>query len=414
VHSIRSLKKQYEPKKVAAAVIDEVGDRTKKVVKSYLPTFSRWGKKITGVLKKKVFSTAAARLYEFGKNQQLKETKNNQWADPLKVAAGYQEAYYRKDSDGVPVKERIPVMHRQVVQAGLNKANVIRKTATRGGALAKDGVAVLRGAPREVDANGRKKKREWEKSWFQKAATNAAIAGGILVGARHIKRNPGGKVDSAFRKGSTYVKEKVNKVMPDTFDMSAQFSTPASRVIEFGQARLQRVAAALAKDGDLAKLNKNAIKLKHSIYDGANRSVKKKMGFVPRWDPRATAAAPSRRLNKEFSTAASRVFNFDDVAYDAGWDVRDPRGRSARVFAPGAGKRDRRDKRWHEKAENERKLWKGAVAAAAVAGLVGGRSLRKGGAAGKAAIKVPGKVPPTGFYSRTAVAVPPTLKVDRN
>ena len=78
-----------------------------------------------------------------------------------------------------------------------------------------------------------------------------------------------------------------------------------------------------------------------------------------------------------FATPASGLFHFDEVAEDAGWDVRDPRGRSARVFAPGAGKRERRQKEWWEKTDNERKLWQGAVIAAGVAGLAGGHALTK-------------------------------------
>jgi hypothetical protein len=62
------------------------------------------------------------------------------------------------------------------------------------------------------------------------------------------------------------------------------------------------------------------------------------------------------------------VRGFDVVAEEAGWDVRDPRGRSARVFAPGARSRERREKKWHEKADNERKLWAAGVAASALAG----------------------------------------------
>jgi hypothetical protein len=68
----------------------------------------------------------------------------------------------------------------------------------------------------------------------------------------------------------------------------------------------------------------------------------------------------------------SRLRELDVVAGEAGWDVRDPRGRSARVFAPGSRKRERREKYWHEKKENQQKLWiAGALAAAAAGGLGG-------------------------------------------
>lgn len=66
-----------------------------------------------------------------------------------------------------------------------------------------------------------------------------------------------------------------------------------------------------------------------------------------------------------------RVTEFDDIANWAGWDVRDPRGRSARVFAPGSRKRQRREKEWHERIDNQRRLL-GALAAIGTVGGIGG------------------------------------------
>jgi hypothetical protein len=82
---------------------------------------------------------------------------------------------------------------------------------------------------------------------------------------------------------------------------------------------------------------------------------------------------------KRFSSRLARLLELDAYANYAGWDVRDARGKSARVFAPGSRQRERRPKEWHEKAENERALWKAKVAAAAVGGagaaLIGSRIL---------------------------------------
>jgi hypothetical protein len=67
---------------------------------------------------------------------------------------------------------------------------------------------------------------------------------------------------------------------------------------------------------------------------------------------------------------AGRLIAFDYSAPD--WDVRDQRGRSARVFAPGSQARDRREKYWHERTSNIRKLaLAGALAAAAGGGAAG-------------------------------------------
>lgn len=63
-----------------------------------------------------------------------------------------------------------------------------------------------------------------------------------------------------------------------------------------------------------------------------------------------------------------------DLAYgdalDKGWDVRDARGRSARVYAPGSRRRDRREKTWGEKTENIRAVRNVAIVGT-VAGLTG-------------------------------------------
>jgi hypothetical protein len=72
-----------------------------------------------------------------------------------------------------------------------------------------------------------------------------------------------------------------------------------------------------------------------------------------------------------------------DVGYDPyygapGWDVRDARGKSARVFAPGSRKRIRREKTWTEKKENRDKLAVAGAVLAAGAGLAGGYALGKG------------------------------------
>lgn len=73
-----------------------------------------------------------------------------------------------------------------------------------------------------------------------------------------------------------------------------------------------------------------------------------------------------------FAAKFRRLREFDAIAAEAGWDARDPRGRSVRVFAPGSRRRERREKSWHEKTENERTLWKAGIAAGILAGGLGG------------------------------------------
>jgi hypothetical protein len=75
---------------------------------------------------------------------------------------------------------------------------------------------------------------------------------------------------------------------------------------------------------------------------------------------------------KILSAKLQRLREFDLFARESGWDVRDPRGKSARVYAPGSRTRVRREKYWHEKTENQRKIMIAAgVGAAAIGGLGG-------------------------------------------
>lgn len=73
-----------------------------------------------------------------------------------------------------------------------------------------------------------------------------------------------------------------------------------------------------------------------------------------------------------FSIKLNRLKQFDLDAALAGWDVRDPRGKSARVFAPGSRPRFRRPKEWHEKKENREALLKGAILGTGLLGIAGG------------------------------------------
>lgn len=76
------------------------------------------------------------------------------------------------------------------------------------------------------------------------------------------------------------------------------------------------------------------------------------------------------------STKQRAIIALDVTAPD--WDVRDQRGRSARVFAPGARPRDRREKKWHERVGNIRRVaLLGALAAATGGGVLGYRLGRR-------------------------------------
>lgn len=100
------------------------------------------------------------------------------------------------------------------------------------------------------------------------------------------------------------------------------------------------------------------------------------------WEVGGSQGAPSNwpRLAMESRMDATlRMFEgpYQDYYSAPGWDLRDARGKSARVFAPGSQKRVRRPAEWHEKKDNQKKLIAGAGLAAALLAGGGGFMLGK-------------------------------------
>jgi hypothetical protein len=99
---------------------------------------------------------------------------------------------------------------------------------------------------------------------------------------------------------------------------------------------------------------------------------------------RNTVQPALRRVLKKAEDKGFKIFSarllsakfFDEWANIQGWDVRDPRGKSARVFAPGSRRRVRRPAEWHEKKDGQRKILAGLAVAGTVAGLGAGFALR--------------------------------------
>ena len=180
----------------------------------------------------------------------------------------------------------------QYLRGFYNQGKHAHKWGQRIGRLGKDAGAVATGQPRSRDAAGRPMKREWEKSWFQKAV-GSAVAGAALAG--------GAVVTTRTNWGRTNILPKVRK--------------------------------------------------------------------AEKW-----AAGKGYSF---FASPLNRLRFFDDMAAYYGWDVRDPRGKSVRVFSPGSRRRMRRNAEWHETKDGQRKILTSVAAlgvgTAALAGLALGR-----------------------------------------
>jgi hypothetical protein len=580
-----ALAAQLTPKEIARQVGAEVGGKAKRTLRGYFPTFIKAGKKVSKVMKTRVkgfeekpltheelvqrygqsqksgrqkkedrkrkrgwlFETPASRLLNFGNAEQWRRESDQRYGSPLKGAMGLEKGYYRKDADGEPIIEALPFRQAQVIKSTYNKAKKVQKYGTRGSGLLKDAGAVVAGRPREKDRAGREKKREWEKPWFKTAARNAAITGAILVGAKHVAKDPEKwrkrvnkhVIRPINRKVPDYLKEWEEGVKAETLKSGnaemKSFATPAGKLLGkfekplrkgglgkfLGPSEVQRtvakqrkalagrVKAAAAKGNQKAAamvprvkhhaaMKEAGVKASERRQKDAIRGLKKgagiaaggavlggaamklhadqpedrkvrvgarfrnalvgaaagsylgaglhtgKSGFrgarlgalaggligavsnpkrkqviedlpVASFAVKAETLKSGKAEMKRFGTPASRLLHFDVDAAMAGWDIRDPRGKSARVYAPGSRRRHRRPKEWHERKENRDKLAAAAVIAAGVGGLAVGTKLgRKLALRKQAAVPSPAPggisygpkmgprstVRPEGFYGR--------------
>ena len=351
----------------------------------------------------------------FGGREQLKDVDSSGFLDPLDVFVGRKKGYTaeqvkqyhraknyvadvrskRRTGSGEAVAAAEAQMkgirsapsavgHGQVVRSLLKKGDTVRRVTERGGGLAKDAISHLRGDAREKDASGRVKKREWEKPWFQRTRNQVAAATALAGGYTLLKGRP--KLRAKVDRGVRAVQRKVNSVVPDLFPGVKPLRVKGQKTVAKVQAKQQAAAQAKAAKttAHVARAATNIAQAAKQVKTGAGGVAAKGLKNLKKIGGGTGAGAgagykpalPVQKKPKKFGSVEGLIC-FED-AYATGWDVRDARGRSARVFAPGAGQRDRRPKAWHEKVENERKLWGAASVAGTLAGGAAARKLMQG------------------------------------
>ena len=227
-----------------------------------------------------------------------------------------------------------------VIRAAVRKAHVVNKWGTRGVALGGDAIHAA-GGGKKVDARGRPLKREWEKSWFKNTIKTGILAAGVIGGAHVLRKNP--KLNSEIK-----------------------------TVIGGIKGESARPGTALGKS--IVGVRDSMVKKTKNVLSGqTGRRVSGAVGSVFNIDRHLGLAAIGGVI-----LVQAKQLHFDDHAQDAGWDVRDPRGRSARVFAPGSRRRERREKFWHEKSDNQRRILTGAAIAGTVAAGAGAFKITRG------------------------------------
>ena len=261
----------------------------------------------------------------------------------------------------------------------------LRRTYSRATGLVGDVKGVLTGE-KSVDARGRPKKREWEKPWVQNAAAGLVLGGlGIAsVGVRRAAQS-GVMRDIADRISDGRLVGRLAKDYP-------RIGNVVKGVMGI-KPRLENEAAGLAKKGEGL-----AHGLLRYIDEGKVKPVPK-LNEVSKQDQEELIARIAK-LNKDINTSAreqpNSIIRFDEYEKDptaAGrFTLRDPRGRSVRVYAGDKGPHYRTpqrelDKKKYLKLKYAALLGSGLVAGTAF-GAFGGNPLKN-----KIAKAVIGEIP---------------------
>ena len=347
--------------------------------------------------------------FVFGGNEQLVDIDSSSFVRPLDQLTGRKKGYsrtkvkdyhtWRRKLEGgkldpekaAELKAKMKTIRDNPEDAGVGQvlrsayregAKVSRWTG-RGKSLVKDAGAHLRGDAREKDQWGRTKKREWEKGWFNNAK-GAALSGGALVGgALLLRAKPKlrAKSDRLQRQVTRAVNHPVpGKSMNILPKMDKKWKSKELKNFKPWSGGQKRGAMTQPWPKTAQGVPEASGKAKAKAKVAATQDLFAKQAAD--MEAKAAQAASAKKVKtvprprqKKFAVLGGRLIQFSDDPLDVGWDLRDARGRSARVFAPGAGSRDRRPKKWHEKVENERKLWGAAALTGTLAGGVGVRKI---------------------------------------
>jgi len=251
----------------------------------------------------------------FGYSTQIKYVRDKTYAPPI-------EAWVH-DRDVEAGGKKVEITHRQLIGSALRTGQRVQTGVRRGTGFVTDATRAISGQ-QKTDSRGRPLKNEWEKAWFKNAAAGAAL------GAGHLG------VSALRRYGRTQPNTPLGKRVRSIEAVATRGKRRAEKAITGTVARVARHVG-------LAARLKDAILFSQCVG---------------------------------YSVDGGPVILFDAWADAHGWDVRDPRGRSARVFAPGSQQRQRRPKEWHEKVDNIRKIAAAGAVASLLAGGAGGWILR--------------------------------------
>lgn len=238
-----------------------------------------------------------------------------------------------------------------------------------------------------VDARGRKKTPEWQKPWVRNAAT-VAILGATVAGVRSARGFVHGAAARDIARGEAPGGlAKLSEVIKSgTLRRAAENKIPGVRQVSNFLGKAKREVEVAASD----PLGKLATKIERAAHEGprpihvapgvTKQSPTGAITHIPAGSEAAEQAERRRQqqvrkklgkiIRGESTDLSSKISLIAFAERINDWDIRDPRGRSARVYAPGSQRRYRRPKRFYERKDNQRVIHQAELGGALIAGTL--------------------------------------------
>lgn len=202
--------------------------------------------------------------------------------------------------------------------------------------LTRDVSAKIKGTP-NLDVRGRERTPEWKKQW----AVRGAAVGALVLGYKYR--------GLAKRALHTPLGEKATEGVRSAMSKSPWLQQTVKSAREYGHGVREEWR-------DLNKAMKAEPKSAAEAVKEYQHTAAEKVAEAERRRQAIKKSVESGNPLK-FKSKLREVRFAQTNAY---WDIRDERGRSARIYAPGHQQRTRRQKKWHERKRN-RDLIAGAL-----------------------------------------------------
>jgi hypothetical protein len=226
------------------------------------------------------------------------------------------------------------------------KAEKFKRYLGRGSRLIESAKSHVSGKP-NLDARGREKTPEWKKPWVIGGLATTAIAGGVLAhhGVKKIIREAPhnsnlGQLRESFLQG--HPTDAMRKTFPATSkvaDFITGVKSDIGKLMNKAAAPMTKVIGeAAGKPGEVPTSKETLKRHKQAATEKENKDIAETLH-------QKGQIISGPRKGKGLFPEDTHKF----AVHNPDWDVRDQRGNSARVYAPGHQIRERRPKEWYER-----------------------------------------------------------------